>query len=128
MRSYSALSANHSASIGNQLDVIGRMTQISDNYMGFYTNYQYNKQRLDKVQTNGSSTITSATSANVQYSYFANDLVKSITYPTLTDGSTLKTEYTYNPSLGWTESMKNTKGSEGLRIGCAEPLSVDYTA
>ncbi|NOU78471.1 RHS repeat protein [Paenibacillus sp. LMG 31459] len=114
VRSYSALSGNHSASIGNQLDIIGRVKQISDNYMGFYTNYQYTKQRLDKVQTNGSSTMTSAASANVQYSYFANDLVKSIAYPALTDGSVLKTEYTYNKALGWTESVKNTKGSEVL--------------
>ncbi|KWX80493.1 hypothetical protein AMQ84_03375 [Paenibacillus riograndensis] len=114
VRSTSSVAGNHSAYIGNQRDVLGRMTQINDNYMGFYTNYQYNKQRLDKVQTNGSSTVTGAASANVQYSYFANDLVKSITYPTLTDGSILKTEYTYNKALGWTESIWNTKGSAVL--------------
>ncbi|KWX77768.1 hypothetical protein AML91_07025 [Paenibacillus jilunlii] len=114
VRSTSSVAGNHSAYIGNQRDVLGRMTQINDNYMGFYTNYLYNKQRLDKVQTNGGSTVTGAASANVQYSYFANDLVKSITYPTLTDGSILKTEYTYNKALGWTESIWNTKGSEVL--------------
>ncbi|OKP94997.1 RHS repeat domain-containing protein [Paenibacillus sp. P46E] len=46
-----------------------------------------------------------------RYSYLANNQVKSITYPTLTDGSILNTAYTYNKELGWTESMTNTKGS-----------------
>ncbi|MNO31387.1 tRNA3(Ser)-specific nuclease WapA precursor [compost metagenome] len=90
------------------------MTQINDSYMGFYTNYQYNKQRLDKVQTNGSSTLTSDASANVQYSYYANNLVNTIAYPTLTDGSKIVTTYTYNKALGWIESITNTKRSSVL--------------
>ncbi len=114
VRSTYSVGGNHSAFILNQRDVLGRMTQINDSYMGFYTNYQYNKQRLDKIQTNGSSTLTSDASNNVRYSYLANNLVKSITYPTLTDNSILKTEYTYNKALGWIESMSNTKGTSVL--------------
>ncbi|KWX81034.1 hypothetical protein AMQ84_01365 [Paenibacillus riograndensis] len=114
VRNTYSLSGNHSAYIGNQRDVLGRMTQINDNYMGFYTNYLYNKQRLDKVQTNGGSTLTSDASANVQYSYYANNLVNTIAYPTLTDGSKIVTTYTYNEALGWIESITNTKRSSVL--------------
>lgn len=102
-------SGAHAASIGNQLDVLGRMTKITDNYMGFSANYQYQKERLDKVQTNGSSTLNSDPAVNAQYSYYANNQIHRITYPTLTDGSQLITTYTYNKALGWTESMTNTK-------------------
>ncbi|MEK4046824.1 RHS repeat-associated core domain-containing protein [Paenibacillus sp. FSL H8-0048] len=111
VRSIYGRSGSHYVSIGNQVDVLGRMTQISDQYMSFFTNYTYQQSRVTQVQTNGSAAVTGAASANAQYTYFGNDQVKSITYPTLTDGSTLKTEYTYNPSLGWTERMTNTKGN-----------------
>ncbi|MEK4852832.1 RHS repeat-associated core domain-containing protein [Paenibacillus sp. FSL H7-0756] len=107
-------SGAHAASIGNQLDVLGRMKQITDNYMGFSANYQYSKERLDKVQTNGSSTLNSDPSVNAQYSYYTNNQIQRIVYPTLTDGSQLITTYTYNKALGWTESMENTKGSGSL--------------
>ncbi|WP_379147446.1 polymorphic toxin-type HINT domain-containing protein [Paenibacillus sp. sgz500992] len=112
---YSSTSAGgHSSYILNELDVLGRMTQINDYNLGFYVNYQFDSQRLINVQTNGSASLSKAASDNVQYSYYANGRVKTITYPPLTDGSILKTEYTYNKALGWVESMKNTKGSSVL--------------
>ncbi|MNB90640.1 tRNA nuclease WapA precursor [compost metagenome] len=111
---YSSGVSVHASNIFNQRDVLGRITQLNDYYLNFYVNYQYNKQRLDKVQTNGSSSLTTDASTNVQYNYYANNLVKSITYPTLTDGSTLKTEYTYNKAMGWVETMTNSKGSNVL--------------
>lgn len=111
---YSSGVSVHASNIFNQLDVLGRITQLNDYYLNFYVNYQYNKERLDKVQTNGSSTLTTDASTNIQYNYYANNLVKSITYPTLTDGSTLKTEYTYNKAMGWVETMTNSKGSNVL--------------
>ncbi|MEK4852826.1 RHS repeat-associated core domain-containing protein [Paenibacillus sp. FSL H7-0756] len=113
-RSYQSKVGSRSVNIQNKIDIVDRMIQIEDVNFSFSTNYQYNKTRLDKVQTNGSATLTSAASANAQYTYFGNDQVKSITYPTLTDGSILKTEYTYNKALGWTETMENTKGSGSL--------------
>lgn len=114
VRSVYSKSGAHAASIGNQLDVLGRMKQITDNYMGFSANYQYSKERLDKVQTNGSSTLNSDPSVNAQYSYYANNQIQRIVYPTLTDGSQLITTYSYNKALGWTETMQNTKGSGSL--------------
>ncbi|WP_019909770.1 RHS repeat-associated core domain-containing protein [Paenibacillus sp. HW567] len=109
-----SVAGNHSSNILNQYDILGRITRVRDQYMGFYTNYQYNKQQLQKVQTNGSSTLSNDASVNVQYSYYPNNLVNSITYPTLTDGSTLTTTYTYKKALGWIESMENVKGGSTL--------------
>lgn len=114
VRSTYSISGNHSANIINQYDVLGRLTSVQDQYFGLYTQYQYNKMQLQKVQTNGSSTITDNPSVNVTYSYYPNNLVDTITYPTLTDGTVLKTKYTYNKVLNWTESMENTKGNEVL--------------
>ncbi|WP_246553681.1 RHS repeat domain-containing protein [Paenibacillus tritici] len=114
LRSTFSESGGHTAWVGNQLDVLGRMTQISDQYMSFFTNYTYQQQRLTQVQTNGSAVVTGSATANAQYTYFGNDSVKSITYPTLTDGSQLITTYTYNKALGWTERMENTKGGGSL--------------
>ncbi|WP_169744745.1 RHS repeat-associated core domain-containing protein [Paenibacillus odorifer] len=111
---YSAGAVAHSAYIFNQRDALGRITQLNDYYLNFYVNYQFNKLRLDKVQTNGSATVNSAATANVQYSYTGDDLVKSISYPTLTDGSILMTVYTYNKALNWVESVTNQKGGSVL--------------
>ncbi|AIQ73013.1 RHS repeat-associated core domain-containing protein [Paenibacillus odorifer] len=111
---YSAGAVAHSAYIFNQRDALGRITQLNDYYLNFYVNYQFNKLRLDKVQTNGSATVSSAATANVQYNYTGVNLVKSISYPTLTDGSTLMTVYTYNKALNWVESVTNQKGGRVL--------------
>lgn len=111
---YSAGAATHTAYIYNQRDALSRITQLNDYYLNFYVNYTFNKLRLDKVQTNGSATVNSAPTANVQYSYTGNNLVKTITYPALTDGSLLKTVYTYNKALNWVESVTNQKGSSVL--------------
>ncbi|BBH19477.1 hypothetical protein Back11_08220 [Paenibacillus baekrokdamisoli] len=47
---------------------------------------------------------------NVKYAYFPNGQVESISYPPLTDGSVLKTEYVYD-NLKRLSSMTNKKGS-----------------
>ncbi|GGG05912.1 hypothetical protein GCM10010912_58210 [Paenibacillus albidus] len=111
---HSSAGAFHIVNVLNQRDILGRITQVIDSYLNFYTHYQYNKQRLDKVQVNGGSALTSTAAANVQYSYYANGPVQSITYPALTNGSVLKTGYTYNKALNWVESVTNTKGSTVL--------------
>ncbi|WP_249899447.1 RHS repeat-associated core domain-containing protein [Paenibacillus sp. PK3_47] len=109
-----SVSGSHHARIGNELDSLGRITEISDTYMGFFTQYQYKKERLEKVQTDGSSILNGDPSVNALYSYTANNLVNTIEYPTLTDGSKLISKYTYNKALGWTETLTNTKGGVAL--------------
>ncbi|WP_405116038.1 RHS repeat-associated core domain-containing protein [Paenibacillus sp. FSL K6-1217] len=113
-RGYYTVAGEHSAYILNQKDATGRLTQINDYFLNFYTNYQYDKQRISKIQTNGNQAINSSSSANVVYNYFPNGLVQSIIFPTLTDNTTLKTEYTYNKALNWVESLTNKKGDQIL--------------
>ncbi len=112
---YSAFGAGSlTNTISNSLDVLGRMTQQTDYSRGLYVNYQYEKDRLSKVQTNGESALNNSAAANVQYNYFPNNLISSITYPTLADGSILKTDYTYNKAMGWVMTQNNMKGSNVL--------------
>ncbi|WP_238654562.1 RHS repeat domain-containing protein [Paenibacillus piscarius] len=113
-RAYYTVAGEHSAYILNQKDAVGRLTQINDYFLNFYTNYQYDKQRISKIQINGNQAIDSSSSANVVYNYFPNGLVQSITFPTLTDNTTLKTECTYNKALNWVESVTNKKGEQIL--------------
>ncbi|MEK4236221.1 RHS repeat domain-containing protein [Paenibacillus sp. FSL H7-0714] len=76
----------------------------------FSTRYKYDKIRLDKVQTDGLSTLNESDTANVKYTYYPNGQIKYITYPPLADGSILKTEYTYN-NLNRLTTVMNKKGS-----------------
>ncbi|WP_405111623.1 RHS repeat-associated core domain-containing protein [Paenibacillus sp. FSL K6-1217] len=101
--------AVHNANITNTLDRMGRYTQVKDANLSFSTNFQYDRSRLLKVQTNGASALNGAASANAEYRYYPNGLVESITYPTLADGSRLVTRYTYNKALNWVETVTNEK-------------------
>ncbi|MNO32897.1 tRNA(Glu)-specific nuclease WapA precursor [compost metagenome] len=103
----------YATSTGYVYDNANRTTRMTGTHSGigsFYINYQYSMQRLNKVQTNGESGLNSAVSANVSYEYFPTGQVKSITYPTLGDGTTLMTEYTYD-ALNRISTVQNKKGS-----------------
>ncbi|WP_379138279.1 RHS repeat-associated core domain-containing protein [Paenibacillus sp. sgz500958] len=76
----------------------------------FSTRYKYDKSRLDKVQTDGQSTLNDSEAANVKYAYYPNGQIQSITYPPLADGSILKTEYIYN-NVNRLTTVTNKKGS-----------------
>ncbi|MEK4159517.1 MULTISPECIES: RHS repeat domain-containing protein [Paenibacillus] len=112
----SSNTADYSASTAYAYDKANRTTRLTGTQSGigsFYVNYQYSKQRLNNVQTNGSSTLNTAATVNATYEYFPTGQVKTITYPTLADGTVLKTEYTYN-SLNQLWTMKNSKGTQVL--------------
>ncbi|WP_171717202.1 RHS repeat domain-containing protein [Paenibacillus phytohabitans] len=97
-------------------DLANRTTQTGISHTGIgtsYTKYQYNKNHLEKVQTNGSATLNNAASVNAVYEYFPTGSVKSITYPTLADGSVLKSEYTYD-ALNRISTLVNKKGATVL--------------
>ncbi|WP_410514027.1 RHS repeat-associated core domain-containing protein [Paenibacillus sp. BR2-3] len=79
----------------------------------FSTRYKYDKSRLDKVQTDGQSTLNESDAANVKYTYYPNGQIQSITYPPLADGSVLRTEYIYN-NLNRLTTIANKKGSSLL--------------
>ncbi|MEK4297432.1 RHS repeat domain-containing protein [Paenibacillus sp. FSL R5-0914] len=109
----SSNTADYSASTAYAYDKANRTTRLTGTQSGigsFYVNYQYSLKRLNKVQTNGSSIINNAATVNATYEYFPTGQVKTITYPTLANGTVLKTEYTYN-SLNQIWTMKNSKGT-----------------
>ncbi|WP_167336702.1 RHS repeat protein, partial [Paenibacillus camerounensis] len=110
VRSTTSVVGGYSASIVNTYDTIGRLNKLQDN-QATYTNYQYIKLQLKLVQTNGSDALNNAAAVNAQYSYYANNQVDTIIYPTLADGSALSTKHLYNKALGWTDSITNYKGS-----------------
>lgn len=87
-----------------------RLTGTQSGIGSFYVNYQYSMQHLNNVQTNGSSTLNTAATVSATYEYFPTGQVKTITYPTLANGTVLKTEYKYN-SLNQLWTMKNSKGT-----------------
>lgn len=103
-------SPGYSSSLDLTYDAKNRITRQHNSLNGFYVNVQYNKLRLDKVQVNGQSGMNSSDAVNVKYSYYPNGLVKSLTYPPLSDGSILSTEYTYD-ALNRAKTVVNKKGS-----------------
>lgn len=106
----------YNASTSYIYDKGNRITRAAStqNGMGnFYINYQYSKQRLEKVQTNGNAATNTAATVNATYEYYPTGKVKSITYPTLADGTHLRTEYEYN-SLNQLRTLINSKDSSIL--------------
>ncbi|MGO4549245.1 RHS repeat domain-containing protein [Paenibacillus sp. 2TAB23] len=104
-------STGFSAALNLTYDKNNRISTVWSNggTASFYTNYKFNKLRLEKVQSNGQSVANYTNAVNVSYSYYPNGLVQSITYPTLADGSTLQTDYVYD-SLNRMQTMTNKKG------------------
>ncbi|WP_221226546.1 hypothetical protein [Paenibacillus baekrokdamisoli] len=91
--------SSYTSSLGISYDKNNRIIQY--NIAGgastnFTTQFKYDRLRLDKVQTNGQLALDNTVTGNVKYAYFPNGQVESISYPPLTDGSVLKTEYVYD--------------------------------
>ena len=88
-------------------DIYGNITsaEFSTAEQELSTQYTYNKNRLSQVSVGDT--------ANVQYEFYADGKLKSVTYPTLTDGKVLKTEYEYD-GLSRVSKLTNTKGTEVL--------------
>jgi RHS repeat-associated protein len=82
-------------------------------FFGFTANYEYDKNRLTKVQIDGNSARDTSDSVNVRYEYYADGKLKSVTYPALTDNSILKSEYIYD-GLSRLTSLTNYKGTDIL--------------
>ncbi|HBQ26814.1 MAG TPA: hypothetical protein DD791_10515 [Syntrophomonas sp.] len=93
-------------------DKTGSLTSVRDPF-SHTTLYGYNKNRLTRVQINGSATASTADAANARYEYYPNGMLKSVTYPQLTDGSYLKANYEYD-DLNRLTKLKNTKGTQTL--------------
>ena len=67
------------------------------------TDYQYNNlNRLTTVTVEGKS---------FAYEYYPDGMLKAVNYPQLANGSSMRTEYTYD-NINWLKTMKNMLGSQ----------------
>jgi RHS repeat-associated protein len=90
-------------------DQLNRITRLVD-LKGFATNYRYEKNRLSRVQTNGKQLESFQDSTSVNYEYFSDGKIKSLTYPPLSDGKKIKVVYTYD-KLNRLDTVVNYIGS-----------------
>ena len=67
--------------------------------------YEYDKNRISKVQIPGGT--------KAEYTFYDDGKLKSVTYPALSDGSILKSEYTYD-GLSRLKTLVNSKGNTVL--------------
>ncbi len=94
--------------MGNSVSVVhGCADDEAETVWAFTTNYEYDKNRLSKVQLDGNSMKNAA--ANAEYEFYADGKLKTVSYPALSDGSVLKSEYVYD-GLSRLKSLTNTKG------------------
>ncbi|GGI45787.1 hypothetical protein GCM10008018_13870 [Paenibacillus marchantiophytorum] len=115
LTSISMSGTNYSSNLSLAYDSNSRVTRQTNNLSSYNVNFRYDKQRMDKVQVDGQSTANTADTVNASYEYYANGQVKTITYPTLSDGSVLKTVNTYD-ALNRLHTVTNTKGNTTLSI------------
>ena len=106
--------------IGYTYDSMGNVTSatyscVDDVNQRKYTlgaYWEYDKNRISRVQvTDGAK--DSSDNANASYEFYADSKLKSVTYPPLSDGSVLKSVYTYD-GLSRLKTLTNTKGSAVL--------------
>lgn len=101
-------------STGNIISALhGIVDNVNETTWGATTHYEYDKNRLSKVQIDGAGTRNTGASVNVSYEYYDDGKLKSVTYPALTDSSILKSEYVYD-GLSRLTSLTNYKGTEVL--------------
>ncbi|RIE03934.1 polymorphic toxin-type HINT domain-containing protein [Cohnella faecalis] len=96
----------------NSYDKLARTTRVEDSF-DRYTRYYFDKSRIKRVQTDGSSAQYTTDSQYAEYDFYPDGKLKSVTYPKLSDGTYLKTEYVYN-KLNRLTSVTNKKGSQSL--------------
>ncbi len=104
-----------SSALASQYDNAGRLTGVGAlaQNNSFFSQYKYTNDRLTKVQTNGSQTVSASDADNATYEYYPDGKLKKITYPKLNDGTYLTSEYLYN-TLGRLTSLTNKRGSTVL--------------
>ncbi|MFM9331657.1 RHS repeat domain-containing protein [Paenibacillus mesotrionivorans] len=104
---------NYRSSLNLTYNGINQITKQVNGVAGFTVNFQYNRNRLDKVQVNGQNIVDNSDQANVRYTYYPNGQVDTITYPPLLDGSIVSSKYTYD-AQGRIKTLVNSKGGSSL--------------
>ncbi|MFD1887611.1 RHS repeat-associated core domain-containing protein, partial [Paenibacillus wenxiniae] len=115
--SLSSIATDYAARLDASYDPLDRVASQTSTLNGtsFLTNYGYDKSRLVQIQTNGAQTRTTAATANVNYAYTPSGQVQRITFPTLSDGTTLQENMTYDLMNRLTR-VSNTKGESTLSV------------
>ncbi|TNJ53556.1 RHS repeat protein, partial [Paenibacillus hemerocallicola] len=109
----SVTSEGHALSLTNTFDLAGKVTGVTNGY-GFTTAYHYDKVRVEKVQTNGSSANPGGDDSQyARYEYNPNGTLKTVTYPRLGDGTYAKADYVYD-KINRLTSITNSKGGQTL--------------
>lgn len=80
-------------------------TKVNTGYIGTYTRYNYNRDRITSVQLDGEK---SESEDKALYEFYADGKLKSVIMP-LSDGTELKSEYEYN-GYGELVALTNSKG------------------
>ncbi|WP_322905764.1 RHS repeat-associated core domain-containing protein [Paenibacillus campi] len=113
--SLASSATDYSARLDANYDPLDRVTRQTNTLNGtrLSINYGYEKSRLTSIQTNGAADRTSAATANVRYAYTPLGQVQQITFPTLSDGSTLQESMTYD-LLNRLTRVRNMKGDAVL--------------
>lgn len=105
--------ASYSSSLALTYNANNQMTRQYSSITGVGVNYQYDRNRLDKVQMNGQSTLDTSDASNVKYGYYPNGQLDTVSYPPLSDGTIISSKYTYD-ALGRLKTLINTKGGTVL--------------
>ncbi len=115
--SLSSSATDYAARLDASYDPLDRVNSQTSTLNGtsFLTNYGYDKSRLTQIQTNGAQARTTAATANVNYAYTPSGQVQQITFPTLSDGTTLQENMTYDPMNRLTR-VSNIKGESTLSV------------
>ncbi|WP_199925647.1 RHS repeat-associated core domain-containing protein [Paenibacillus bouchesdurhonensis] len=95
--------------VRHEYDDQNRLKNVADAF-DYFTHYSYDKTRISRVQTNGTYSLTTAENANAQYIYEPDGKLKRVTYPKLTDGSFLTSDYAYD-GIGRLLKVTNKKGT-----------------
>jgi len=105
---------NYFSYLGNRYDKAGKLTGnriSSDDSTYYYTNYTYNKTRMQHVQMDGKYQPDTTGNNTSEYVYFPNGNLQYIKYPKLNDGNQIITEYRYD-KINRLEKVINRKGSQ----------------
>jgi RHS repeat-associated protein len=109
LASKSMSNEGYTQSTGFQYHMDGSLASVSDPF-NYTTQYKYDHNRINTVQTNGSAVVSTNEEDNAKYDYNANGTLQSVTYPKLADGTYVKAVYEYD-KINRLKSVLNKKGN-----------------
>ncbi|WP_127585102.1 RHS repeat domain-containing protein [Paenibacillus koleovorans] len=112
VKSKSIVSEGFTQTVTSEYNRLGALTSITNT--NYSTLFKYSKDRLEFVQTDGSSVANTSDAVNARYTYNPNGTLYSIIYPKLTDNTYLSTVYEEYDDLKRLKKVSNYKGTQLL--------------